>query len=110
MKHSVPGNKHPAAGAVFQWTNLNALITAPDTRVRDISMQIKDDARAYCPVDTGRLRESIHVTSQRGANKQLFITIYSYVDYAVYQEYGTRHIRPKAFMGRALANAKHRYG
>jgi hypothetical protein len=100
----------PADGAVFQWTNLNALITAPDVTLGTISRQIRKDAQAYCPVRTGRLRESIHVSSQRGTNKQLWYTIYSHLDYAVYQEYGTRHIAPRAFMGKALANARHRYG
>jgi len=98
------------SGGVFQWTNLNALITAPDTAVRTISNQIKNDAKTYCPVDTGRLRNSIKVASTRGRGKQLTVMVYSDVEYAVYQEYGTRHIAARAFMGKALANARHRYG
>lgn len=103
-------SRTPTGGAVFQWTNLKALITAPDVKVAQISREIRKDARSFCPVDTGRLRESIHVSSQRDRNRQLFMTIHSYLDYAVYQEYGTRHIAPRAFMGKALANARHRYG
>lgn len=102
--------KKTQVGGAFQWTNLDALRTAPDVKVGAISRQIRADAQAYCPVRTGRLRESIHVRSARGADKHLIVWIYSHVDYAVYQEYGTRHIAPKAFMGRALANARARYG
>ena len=99
-----------SGGAVFEWTNLKALITAPEVALGAISRQIRNDARSFCPVDTGRLRESIHVSSQRGRDQALTFTIHSYVPYAVYQEYGTRHIAPRAFMGKALANARHRYG
>ena len=70
----------------------------------------KNDAKTYCPVDTGRLRNSIKVASTRGRGKQLTVMVYSDVEYAVYQEYGTRHIAARAFMGKALANARHRYG
>lgn len=102
--------KHGRAHGIFQWTNLDALRTAPDIKLRDISEGIKSDARANCPVDTGALRNSIHVSSQRLPGQNLTVSIYTHVEYAPYQEYGTRHIAAKAFMGKALANARARYG
>lgn len=94
----------------FTWTNLEALITAPDEKLRTISMGIRKDAQSMCPVDTGRLRKSLHVRSRRMRGNRLAETIYSNVEYAAYQEFGTRYIAPVAFMGRALANARQKYG
>lgn len=90
---------------VFRWTNLSALQHAPDSLMRGIGEQVARDARSYAPVDTGRLRNSIKVDAQAGN-----ITVYSDVDYAVYQEFGTRHIAPRAFMGKALARVRAFYG
>jgi HK97 gp10 family phage protein len=51
-------------------------------------------AQSIVPVDTGRLRNSIS-TSKVG---DLAYDVYTDVEYAPYQEYGTRHQPGKAFM------------
>lgn len=49
------------------------------------------------PVDTGRLKNSIFAEVQNGGDRGLLGTN---VYYAIYQEYGTRYISPRRFMGR----------
>jgi len=58
---------------------------------------MKNIARARCPVRTGRLRDSIYAKVQ-GWILQLGAT----APYAIYQELGTRHIRPRAFLKNAV--------
>ena len=64
----------------------------------DIARQTVQTARAYAPVRTGALRASIyaHVT------RDLCWRFGAYVNYAVYQEYGTRYIAPRYFLTRAI--------
>jgi HK97 gp10 family phage protein len=70
-------------------------------------------AQVYCPVETGSLRDSIRV--ERGGEglhwRQVKVRAGGYitnpetgklVDYAVYQEFGTRYITPSYFLTRAV--------
>lgn len=59
---------------------------------------MKNVARARCPVRTGRLRDSIYA-KVRGWILQLGAT----APYAIYQELGTRYIRPRQFLKNAVA-------
>ena len=54
-------------------------------------------ARAHCPVRTGRLRDSIYAKVQNW-----IIQLGAAVPYAVYQEFGTRYIRPRRFLSNAV--------
>lgn len=78
---------------------------------------MRDLAQVYCPVDTGSLRDSIRV--ERGGEgkgwREVRVRAGGYitnpntgrkVDYATYQEYGTRYIAPRAFMAAAYAEVK----
>lgn len=78
---------------------------------------MRDLAQVYCPVDTGSLRDSIRV--ERGGEgkgwREVRVRAGGYitnpntgrkVDYAAYQEYGTRYIAPRAFMAAAYAEVK----
>lgn len=102
--------QHGAASGLFQWTNLPALKDVPTNELRKISNRIRTDARAQAPVDTGRLRDSLHVRSERSRGGGVSFTIITYVPYAAYQEFGTSRIPAQAFMGKALAKARARYG
>lgn len=55
--------------------------------VRKSASDLKSQAQRFAPVDTGNLRQSI-ITRATGP---LESEISSTADYAVYQEYGTRH-------------------
>ncbi len=52
------------------------------------------DAMEFAPYDTGRLRSSL-TTRETGP---LSYEVYTNIEYAAYQEYGTRHQPGKAFM------------
>lgn len=74
-------------------------------------------AQIYCPVDTGSLRDSIRV--ERGGKglgwREIKIRAGGYVtnpktgkkvDYAQYQEFGTRYISGQFFLTRAVEEVK----
>lgn len=73
---------------------------------------MRDLAKVFCPVDTGSLRDSIRV--ERGGEgkawREVRVRAGGYitnprtgrrVDYAAYQEYGTKYLTPRAFMAAA---------
>ena len=90
-------------GAEFRVTDRRAPRKAVDPNVREISQQIAQDAGADAPRLTGRLAGSYHVERGRGLAVWLVTTD---VEYSRYVEYGTRHMRAQAPMGRALAHAR----
>jgi len=53
---------------------------------REVVEEMGDDARRYAPVDTGNLRDSIHVEHEAPGRSR----IAAYADYAAEVEYGTR--------------------
>ena len=58
---------------------------------------MKNVARARCPVRTGRLRDSIYARVQ-----DWVLELGATAPYAVYQELGTRFIRPRKFLENAV--------
>ena len=58
---------------------------------------MKNVARARCPVRTGRLRDSIYAKVQ-----DWILELGASAPYAVYQELGTRYIRPREFLKNAV--------
>lgn len=67
---------------------------AIEQALSDGAVEAQATAQFLAPVDTGRLRASI---STRDAGPLNF-EVYTDVNYAVYQEYGTRYQPGKAFM------------
>ena len=62
---------------------------------------IKKRAKIYCPVKTGKLRDSIfHKIDFIHHNISIGFPRETY--YGVFQELGTKYIRPKYFLRRAL--------
>ena len=73
-----------------------------DKRVALKARQLRNGAVENCPVDTGRLRQSITV-------KKLEPAVYSVgtnVEYAPYVEYGTRHQAPQPYFRPAIERVK----
>jgi len=58
---------------------------------------IERDAKIMAPVDTGRLRASISPT-----RKGFILRVIANVHYAIYQELGTRFMRGRHYMKKAL--------
>ena len=59
---------------------------------------MKNVARARCPVRTGRLRDSIYAKV-----RDWILQLGATAPYAIYQELGTRYIRPRAFLKNAVS-------
>ena len=59
---------------------------------------MKNAARARCPVRTGRLRDSIYAKV-----RDWIIQLGATAPYAIYQELGTRYIRPRKFLKNAVS-------
>ena len=58
---------------------------------------MKNIARARCPVRTGRLRDSIYAKV-----RDWILQLGATAPYAIYQELGTRYIRPREFLKNAV--------
>ena len=67
-----------------------------------LGARINAEARAFCPVDTGRLRRSIHVTPVTRRGNSLVIQIGSNVEYAIFVHEGHQSEPPRPFLTRAL--------
>jgi|SaaInl8_200m_RNA_FD_contig_21_3281404_length_655_multi_5_in_0_out_0_2 HK97 gp10 family phage protein len=66
-----------------------------------IVLGVGRDAKVNSPVDTGRLRASIeNVVEAAGMVIQGLVG--TMVEYGPFQEFGTRHIRARRFLGRAF--------
>jgi HK97 gp10 family phage protein len=63
-----------------------------------VALSIQNDARRYCPVDTGRLRASITASPVQRLGGRLFIWIGTNVEYAPFVEYGTRFMAAQPYL------------
>lgn len=63
--------------------------------VAETALLIESDAKQFAPVDTGRLRSSIHADI---APNGLSATVATNVSYAIFLEMGTRYQRAQPFM------------
>lgn len=76
--------------------------------VREAAMAVEGDAKRFAPVDTGRLRNSIHYAK----SGDLEYMVGTDVEYGIYQEFGTRYqsgtpfLRPAVEKNRFLVAGK----
>jgi HK97 gp10 family phage protein len=89
----------------FDRTALVALLSNPNGEIgRDLqrrALRIEAAAKRLCPVDTGRLRASI--THELGRDGQgMFALVGTNIDYAIYQEFGTRYMAAQPFLRPAI--------
>ena len=72
--------------------------------MRDATLIVERSAKLYAPVDTGRLRASItpEVRTGFGGGDVIQGVVGSNVEYAPYQELGTRRMKGKRYLQRAV--------
>lgn len=71
--------------------------------LRRSGTRIRNSAKRYCPVDTGRLRSSIQMSPPRMLEfNTLVVRVGTKVKYARFVELGTRYMRPRSFLRKAL--------
>lgn len=71
--------------------------------VRKTAADIEATAKAFAPVDTGALRNSIGHDVEGGAGSRVIEALIGpTVEYGPYVEFGTSRMAPRAFMGPAL--------
>ena len=80
-------------GKAFSSMNVSSFLR---DKINEISMGIERFAKQLSPVDTGRLRASIHVTP---ASMNLQAIIATGTNYAVFVHEGTKYMRGRPFMG-----------
>jgi HK97 gp10 family phage protein len=79
-----------------------ALEIATEASLWVLALRIQNIARTLAPVDTGRLRSSI--TASKGADSGgVYVEIGTNVEYAIYQEFGTRYMAAQPFLRPAVA-------
>lgn len=78
-----------------------AILPAARIVIQKSAADIKRDAQAFAPVDTGNLRSSIgYETRELVASVEAEIG--ATASYAAYVEFGTSRMAPEAFLGPAL--------
>lgn len=86
---------------------LNGLLARDGAVAADLlrrAVQVTTAAKRLCPVDTGRLRDSIvYGLVEEGAG--LYALVGSDVEYAIYQELGTSRMAAHPYLRPALAAA-----
>lgn len=74
------------------------------TGLLKMGLEVASRARAGAPVDTGALKGSIRVQAE-GTNRVRVIAGGGAVNYAAYQEFGTKYIEGRHYMENALNGA-----
>ena len=69
--------------------------------MKRLALQVETAAKRLAPVDTGRLRSSITHTVE-GNGDAMRAEIFSNVNYAIYQELGTRYQSGKPYLRPAV--------
>lgn len=77
--------------------------------MRQATLLVHRSAKQNAPVDTGRLRASITPSVSQSGNTVMGV-VGSNVEYAPFQEFGTRHMKGRFYLKRALEqNARRIY-
>lgn len=70
-----------------------------------LGIETQNEARRYCPVDTGRLRSSIRCTAPAKDLKGWYVEVGTNVQYAALVEFGTRRMRAQPYLRPGLLAA-----
>jgi hypothetical protein len=92
-----------ASSATFTVTNPQAPRLAVSRNIADIAGQVAASAASNTPQRTGRMARSWRTVPGREPGTTLVVND---TEYARFVEYGTRHMRAAAPLGRAMAGAR----
>lgn len=81
-----------------------SLASEGDRHVEETADAVADDARRNAPVDTGELRDSIHV---EGSGRQTRVVVGA--DHGIFPEYGTRKMAARPYFWPAVERARQGY-
>lgn len=70
-----------------------------------LGIETQNEARRYCPVDTGRLRSSIRCTAPAKDLRGWYVEVGTNVQYAALVEFGTRRMRAQPYLRPGLLAA-----
>jgi hypothetical protein len=85
------------------------LVGPPMTQaMRDNTLDVMRGARINAPIDTGRLRASITPVIRPFSGDTIQGVVGTNVEYAPFQELGTRFLRARRYMQRAIEEASDR--
>jgi HK97 gp10 family phage protein len=91
---------------LFSLARAGELIESEATRMQErVADAIVTDAQQAAPVDTGRLRASIHRTPSQRHLGEAEIEVRADAPYAAYVEFGTSDTPSQPYMRPAVANA-----
>jgi HK97 gp10 family phage protein len=96
--------------AKFTLTNESALDKPVSLAVETAMLFIMEQARFDAPVDTGNLANSIIPDGPYMEGKTAYGYVGTNVFYAPFVEFGTYKMGARPFLGRALENARRKYG
>ena len=85
---------------------VEALFVPHSGTYRDVirrAIRVQNGARRRAPVDTGRLRSDIHVDAPWYDGNVAGARVLTEVEYAIYQEDGTKYMEGKHFLRDSLA-------
>jgi len=87
-------------------SRIEKAVNSLDERIMEgleiVGENIVADAKAFAPVKTGRLRDSI---GKKIVNREL--EVYAEAEYAAYVEFGTSRMRPQPFLRPAFEINRH---
>lgn len=104
----------------FKWTNMDEFERGVEKaldeyrsigadKVQAAALVAESQAKAYCPVDTGRLRGSI--STDLSEEKNLIIgAVSAHTNYAEYVEFGTSRMAPQPYLRPAMLAAARVWG
>lgn len=89
--------------------NFDDLVKSVASRKLDqLAQDITDDAKRLCPVNTGRLRDSIHVETVDDGTREI-VAGSDEIDYASYVEFGTTRMRAQPYLRPAALKKRRKY-
>lgn len=75
-----------------------------------LGLEILNDTRIACPVNTGRLRSSYQSSGVQKDARGMYVQVGTNVDYAAFVEFGTRNTRPQPHLRPAFLKAINKWG
>ena len=99
------------AKSKFKWMDKTPMNESVHRAVQQAGLFIERRAKQLAPVDFGDLKRSINLVMKTNKNQSRQLgTVGTNIDYAAYQEFGTKFMPAQPFMGPALEEARRMYG